>query len=309
MIFLHCSTICIRLDSVTNLVNKNNDPQNMILDIEITLIIEIPRNNRYLHDAVVSHLKHGLCDDSPDKDHDYVFPLNVINNIWFLYMYEQLRRNARSSWNGITQATKLSTKAVIDAAKEVFGDSKTLIMIFIQVFCGAAILTIFYFSYGTTIEHDITQQQADYMYDTIITPYLGLIPSKFHQDFKKAIKQSINSNTESDDDKKVEKQNKKAKSRGYMMLGIIFVIMFVICTGLLVWSWYNKDNGDNGFFQPFQFSISNVTSMIVHILFIAGSILFTEFLFARVIAYNYQSVDINLVKATLLQKMKNEYID
>lgn len=201
-------------------------------------------------------------------------------------------------------------QAIWEALTTVIGDSEKLILIFLQVLCGATILTGFYFTYGTKIERDITQRQVDYLYDSIISPYLGLVPVQYHAGLrvviKRMIRKSMNGSSRKDD-AAVQKRNDKAFIKSCLMVFIIFVIVMFLCGGLVVYSVFNYDKLGHGF-QPLRYREPGVIgTMVVHLVLIGITILFTEYLFARVIVYNYQTVNVNRVKATLLRNLKQQY--
>ena len=141
------------------------------------------------------------------------------------------------------------------------------------------------------MEKKVAENQINFLVDETIVPILKYLPEES--------KEYINSiDTDSDDVKKRDKEttdsNNKIFSKAIKALVITCIIVFVI-----VFALYFLSKNNTGFFK--SFSLKHLLLECAIILIFIG---ITEYSFITYFGGRYISIDINKIKITVLEKIK-----
>lgn len=156
--------------------------------------------------------------------------------------------------------------------------------IIIEVVFVATFLTIFFFTYVTTVENDIIKDQVNYIVESMLEDTKNFIPPEYLI----TLKNNLNTMKKPDlteADNEVRASNNKIKKFCYKGIGIGIVVLMGL-TGLASYT--------------LNFSYSHILfENFILLIFIA----LTEFVFLNVFARNFISADTNKIKLEIINKM------
>ena len=157
--------------------------------------------------------------------------------------------------------------------------------IILHVILIATLITIFFFTYATTVEEEIVKDQVDFIIEDL-TEGTKLFPTEMTGLLKASV-DGIELPDMKSVDEEVEKKNKKLMNHVLILVGSILI------SGLsLVYFMAQK----------YDFSFLSLLKHNAIVLVFVG---LTEFFFLRYLAKNFRSGDPNHVKKTVLVTLKN----
>jgi hypothetical protein len=168
-----------------------------------------------------------------------------------------------------------------------------IIEIVLQVYCIFIFLSVFFFTYAAGIEKEIVINQVNFMVDHVYPSGLNLI----NPDIKSAIVNTVNNipdNNSIQQNKLIEKNNQDVINSVINTAKIPSIVIgtFIVATFLLQYKY--------PFFQKIHIlEITKNTAIIV------GFVALTEFIFLTYFTRKLISVDPNLIKSKLIDKLNN----
>lgn len=157
--------------------------------------------------------------------------------------------------------------------------------IILHVILITTLLTIFFFTYATTVEEQIVKDQVDFIIEDL-TNGAQLLPAELNT----ALKIGVNTIQIPDMavvDKEVEDKNKKLVMKVSKLVGGILIV------GVSIVYFMSKQ---------YDFSFMDLLKKNAIVLLFVG---LTEFYFLRYLAKNFKSGDPNHVKKTVFETLKN----
>lgn len=161
---------------------------------------------------------------------------------------------------------------------------KQICQIILNVTIISSFIGIFFFTYASTVEKQILEDQSKYIAETMADNVKNFIPGDVKQDIVK----TLNKPDLSQQDKDAEDSNKKLRKKALIVLGTLFIV------GIIA-----------------TFVVSKIGNIGFHIVKEAIVILFfvalTEFLFLNIITRNYKVADPNFVTSEMLKSVRKVY--
>ena len=157
--------------------------------------------------------------------------------------------------------------------------------IILHVILIATLITIFFFTYATTVEEEIVKDQVDFIIEDL-TEGTKLFPAEMTGLLKASV-DGIELPDMKSVDEEVEKKNKKLMNHVLILVGAILI------SGLSLVYFMS---------QKYDFSFLDLLKHNAIVLLFVG---LTEFCFLRYLAKNFRSGDPNHVKKTVLVTLKN----
>jgi ABC-type phosphate transport system permease subunit len=172
-------------------------------------------------------------------------------------------------------------------------DINFIVEIVLQVYCIFIFLSVFFFTYAAGIEKEIVINQVNFMVDHVYPNGLNFI----NPGIKSAIVNTVNNipeNNSIQQNQLIEKNNKDVINSviNTAKIPTIVIGIFIVATFLLKHKY--------SFFQKIHiFELIKNTAIIV------GSVALTEFVFLTYFTRNLISVNPNLLKSKLIDKLNN----
>lgn len=183
-------------------------------------------------------------------------------------------------------------------------NSKFVATILLQVILFFIFLTVFFFTYTVKQEQNILITQIQFIINETVGPFLKFLnrskndqpPTTYTEIYNNIIEKINSINISKDQDKEVSDNNKKVIQKTTKILTIISIIVLFLV--FVLWIISNRLN--NSFFKSFNLlKIIGESSIIL--LFVA----ITEFIFLKFFASKFITIDINELKAAILEKVKD----
>ena len=167
--------------------------------------------------------------------------------------------------------------------------------IIIQVIAAFTVLTVFFFTYATSVEGEVVKNNVTFMLKNIFGNNLNLLSD----DAKKTIQEKIDSiETDSPEFKKVNDQidasNDEIKKNAFGILKILVVMVAIVVVLSIILS----KNTNIQFFKGLN--LGHIFKETVVIALFVG---ITEYVFLTYFGAKWISVDPNVVKAHLFENM------
>uniref|UniRef100_A0A6C0ECT3 Uncharacterized protein n=1 Tax=viral metagenome TaxID=1070528 RepID=A0A6C0ECT3_9ZZZZ len=164
-------------------------------------------------------------------------------------------------------------------------DAKNITSIMLNVIFVASFLGVFFFTYAAKVEEEVVQEQVDYLVKDM-TSNLQLLPDDALEAIRIQVK-NIQKPDMSELDNKVKENNKKVFEQAMTLIGITLAVGLYIA--------YRVSN-------KYNFSLKDLIKENSIILFFIGT---TELFFLNVFGRHYLSIDPNMVKLGVLNKLTN----
>jgi flagellar basal body-associated protein FliL len=173
--------------------------------------------------------------------------------------------------------------------------STFVFFVILQVVLAFTFITVFFFTYGKTLEKQAIMNNIDYLIENI----LGSGTINLPDTMKTQIINKINGNTgnsNNEEDKEVKEKNKKIFKNSMIILLIILLLVILLFVFFM-----SMRNSSIPFFQNFEF-IKIFKESFVILIFVG----LTEFCFMYFFGSKYIVIEPNLLKKQVVDQL-NEY--
>jgi hypothetical protein len=178
-------------------------------------------------------------------------------------------------------------------------DINFVLNVIIQVTCIFIFLSVFYFTYASTVEGQVVENQVKFLINDLLGIHLDSLPSSLQTFISNAIK-SINVNTQENIDagNKIDQTNNDIKSRVIKIACSAIVIVSIIT----ITSFILSHKGIH-FFKNLKLNKIFIETAVILI-----AVALTEFSFLTFLAKDYISIDPNELKAHTFTNLKDSII-
>ena len=164
--------------------------------------------------------------------------------------------------------------------------AEDIINIIMHVVLISSFIAVFFFTYGSQIEQEIVQSQAENIVKVFTEDISLIIPNSTKPIIKAGLQERLKSPDFSKEDKEVEDHNKELLINATKIIVMFAVVGITVI--LVLASIYNVE----------------LTDIVTRNIIILAFVGLTEYLFATYIIKNYITADPNFVKLSLVKALK-----
>ena len=164
-------------------------------------------------------------------------------------------------------------------------NSKHIAQIILNVILIATFITIFYFTYAKNIEEQILIKQMRYITDNLLDDF-SLFATKAQYPLIKKTLQNIKTPDLSDEDAKVDANNKVVMEQTFKILIPVVVVSLLVV-----------------FFMGYYYNLS-LTNIFIEGLLTLSVVALVEVVFLKYLAGNFYSADPNFVKYKIIDEIQ-----
>ena len=172
-------------------------------------------------------------------------------------------------------------------------NSEFVSAVLFQVLLFFIFISIFFFTYSAFTEKNTVINQINFLVDETIAPILK---------FNSKIKESINNiNASSESIKKADQETKDNNNKVLSKTIAVLVITSMLLLSVICFLFINSNN-KNGFFKSF-----NINKLIFESIIILIFVGITEYVFLTYFGSRFIAIDVNKIKISLVEKIKQYF--